>query len=397
MDVSYFIARRLRFKGRMAVISIAVSFLVMIIAVSVSSGFRHEIRNGLAAISGDVQLAPPDLNVMDSSQPVESNPSYLDKVISTEGVDRVIPVVYRAGIVKNDNEIYGVLFKAVPEGQEAVSGVHVPDSIALQVAVPRRMSEISGIKPGDRMLTYFIGEKIILRQFNVVSVYDPLVETDDRMVVYASLTDMQRVNGWNSSQVSAMEIMLDAAHKDEESIRLATEEIGTYVNAYSSESEAPVIAVSSVYRFPVLYDWLDVLDFNVFFILLLMTIVAGFNMISGLLIMLFENISTIGLLKSLGMTDRSISKAFLSSSAVLVLKGMAAGNLLALLFCLIQDKTHLITLNPENYFVSFVPVHVDIMSVLLADLTAFVVIMLLLLIPCIFISKVDPAETVRVK
>lgn len=397
MDVSYFIGGRLRFKGRMAVISIAVSFLVMIVAVSVSYGFRYEIRNGLAGISGDIQLAPPDLNVMDSSQPVEREPAYLDKVMSVSGVDKVVPVVYRAGIVKNGTDIHGVLFKALPEGQSSVSGVHAQDSIALQVAVPRRFSEVSGLNPGDRMLTYFIGDKITLRQFNIVSVYDPLLQTDDRMVVYASLSDLQRVNGWNGNQVSAMEVMLDPAYKDEAVIREVAEEVGTYVNAYSSDSETPVIAVSSVYRYPVLYDWLGILDFNVFFILLLMTIVAGFNMISGLLIMLFENISTIGLLKALGMTDRSISKAFISSAAVLVLKGMTAGNLLALLFCLIQGTTHVLTLNPENYFVSFVPVYVNMGAVLLADLAAFAVIMLLLLIPCIFISKVDPADTVRVK
>ena len=128
-----------------------------------------------------------------------------------------------------------------------------------------------------------------------------------------------------------------------------------------------------------------------------MIIVAGFNMISGLLIMLFENISPIGLLKSIGMTDRAISKVFLSSAAVLVAKGMAAGNLLAVLFCIVQGTTHLLRLDPENYFVSYVPVHLDFLPVLIADVVAFAAILLLLLIPTLFISKVDPAETVRVK
>ena len=113
--------------------------------------------------------------------------------------------------------------------------------------------------------------------------------------------------------------------------------------------------------------------------------------------MLFENISTIGLLKSLGMTDMAISKVFLSSSAVLVLKGMAVGNSVAILFCVIQGATHLLKLDPENYFVSYVPVHLDIGAVLIADAAAFAVIMFLLLIPSLFISKVDPAQTVRVR
>jgi lipoprotein-releasing system permease protein len=152
-----------------------------------------------------------------------------------------------------------------------------------------------------------------------------------------------------------------------------------------------------VSRYPQLFNWLTLIDFNVGIILILMIIVAGFNMISGLLIMLFEHISTIGLLKSIGMTDRAIAKVFLSSSAVVVAKGMAVGNALALLFCLIQDTTHLLRLNPENYYVSHVPVEVNLGAVLTADAIAFVAIMILLLIPCFFISKVDPSQTVRVK
>jgi lipoprotein-releasing system permease protein len=224
-----------------------------------------------------------------------------------------------------------------------------------------------------------------------------MVQADDKLVVSADLTDMQRVNGWKDDQASVMEIMLEEEYKNEAQIEEIADLVGIMVNAYGSDDEASVISVSAVSSYPQLFDWLNLIDFNVVFILLLMTIVAGFNMISGLLIMLFENISTIGLLKSLGMTDRAISKVFLSTSAVLVLKGMAAGNLLAILFCIIQGTTHLLRLNPENYFVSFVPVNLDMGMILCADILSFFVIMLLLLIPCIFISKVDPAETVRVR
>ena len=156
-------------------------------------------------------------------------------------------------------------------------------------------------------------------------------------------------------------------------------------------------ASSAMSRYPQLFDWLDLIDFNVLFVLVLMIIVAGFNMISGLLILLFENISTIGLLKSLGMNDWAISKVFLAASARLVAMGMAIGNILALAFCVLQDTTHVLKLNPENYYVSFVPADVDFSMVLMADAVSFAVIMLLLLIPCLFISRVDPAQTVRVR
>lgn len=392
MDASFYIAGRLRFKGNIAVVSIAISFLVMIIAVAVSSGFRHEVRNGLSSMSGDVRLMPPAMSYLDENEPIESDPAYLPYVQDVQGVRSIEPAVYRAGIVKNGESIHGVMFKGISGGVRETS-----DSVALAVSIPSRLAEISGLMIGDRMLTYFVGDKVKARQFNVVSVHQTMIQADDKLVVYADLSDMQRVNGWEENQVSVLEVMLEDECKTEMQIEEMGALIGTLANAYSAEEDAPVISVSAVSSYPQLFDWLNLIDFNVLFILALMTIVAGFNMISGLLIMLFENISTIGLLKSLGMTDRSISKVFLSSSAVLVLKGMAAGNLLAILFCIVQSTTHLLRLNPENYFVSFVPVNLDMGMILCADILSFFVIMLLLLIPCIFISKVDPAETVRVR
>ena len=394
MDASLFISRRLRFKGKIVMTSIAVSFLVMIIAVAVSSGFRHEVRAGISSVSGDIQLLPLNMNLMDEASPVESDASYLPHIQEIDEVDKVIPVIYRAGIVRHDEEIHGVLVKGVPESELTFAK---PDSVNLTVSIPRRLSELTGIKEGDRMLTYFVGEKVRVRQFNVVSVYDSMLETDDRLVVYADLADLQRLNGWYENQVSAMEIMLAKDARSESQIREITEEVGAMVYAYTSDDETTVVATSCISRYPQIFDWLNLLDFNVVFILILMTIVAGFNMISGLLIMLFENISTIGLLKTLGMTDRAIAKVFLSSSAVLTIKGMAIGNALAIIFSVVQSATHILKLDPENYFVSYVPVHTDLGLILTADVIAFVAIMLLLLIPCLFISKVDPADTVRVR
>ena len=178
MDASFFIAGRLRFRGNIAVISIAVSFLVMIIAVSVSSGFRHEVRNGLSEMSGDIRLMPPAMNYLDENEPIESDPAYLPYVQDAKGVKSVAPVVYRAGIVKNGENIHGVLFKGIPGGVSEAS-----DSVSLAVSIPSRLAEISGLKAGDRMLAYFVGDKVKARQFNVVSVHQTMVQADDKLVV----------------------------------------------------------------------------------------------------------------------------------------------------------------------------------------------------------------------
>ena len=387
MDASAFIARRLRFKGKLAMVSIAVSFFVMIVAVSVSSGFRKEIRRGVSAVSGDVQLTPSDMNFMGEDDPVSANPSYLESVKAMDGVAAVTPVVYRAGIVRNGEDIHGVLFKGLPATQS--------DTVDLGVRIPSRLSELLGIGKGDRMLTYFVGEKVKVRKFTVTEVYPSILDTEDALLVYASASDLQRLNGWEEDEVSALEVTLDDAHKSSMAIAAMSDEIGSAALMLSDDLDDAVVATSVIQRYPQLFDWLNLIDFNVVFILILMTIVAGFNMISGLLILLFRNISTIGILKSMGMTDRSISGVFLRVSSNLVLKGMAAGNALALLFCLVQGTTHILKLNPSNYFVSFVPVAVNIPVIAVADVVSYMVIMLLLLLPCMFISRVDPARTVR--
>jgi lipoprotein-releasing system permease protein len=392
MDASLFIGSRLRFKGKIVTVCVAVSFLVMIIAVSVSSGFRHEIRDGISSFAGDVQLTRPDMNYMEETTPVGCAPSYLSMLEELPCTEEIVPVVYRAGIVKRNEDIYGVVVKGVPGGVR-----NAPDSVSLAVSVPESFAEKAGYAVGDRMLTYFVGEKMKVRQFVIADIYQSGVDPDGKFLVYADIDDMRRLNAWAADQASMMEVILADGYKTEKGMKQAASEIGFIMNSYEQEEDDTLIATSAISRYPQLFSWLSLIDFNVFFILVLMTIVAGFNMISGLLIMLFENISTIGLLKSLGMTDMSISKVFLSSSAVLVIKGMAIGNAAGILFCMLQGTTHLLRLNPENYFVSYVPVHLDFAAILAADAAAFVVIMLLLMIPSLFISKVDPAQTVRVR
>lgn len=393
MDVSLFIARKMKARGRLPMVCIAVSFLVMIIAVAISGGFRREIRSALSDISGDIQISPISHDLLDDASPVEREPGWIPNIIAIKGVKEIRPVIYRSGIIKNGDNIQGVMFK----GSEDF--VPSDTSLSLAAAIPERLSRMLGLEVGDVMTTYFVGSRVKARKFTVDSIFDSVLDSDDKMVIRCSMEDLQRVNGWDRSKVSGFEVLAEQSiAANSRALSHLCSEVGFAINTYIDEdSETPVYASSLSDKYPQLFDWLDLLDFNVLFILILMTIVAGFNMISGLLIMLFENISTIGLLKALGMTDKSIAKIFLASSSSLVLKGMAIGNSLALAFCLFEGLTHALKLDPTNYFVSFVPVDINIWMILAADIVAYLVIMLLLLIPSLFISKVDPAQTVRVE
>lgn len=388
MSVTGFISGKLRFRGRMVIVSIALSFLVMIVAVSVSSGFRKEIRDALSSVSGDIRLLPSDLDWLSENSPVGRYPAYLSRLDSVPGIKSVSPVVYRAGIVRKDDVVHGVLFKGVEDFPAS-------DSAALAVSIPSRLADILSAGTGDSFQAYFVGERVKVRKFSVAGIYDDLAEADDRLVIYCRLSDIQRVNGWSPDQISAFEISLEDAFRTEAGMKDMAQEIGSIAMLYSSDDDSSVVSVSTAEANPQLFDWLSLIDFNVAVILALMTVVAGFNMVSGILILLFENISTIGILKSLGMTDRSIARVFLRASSVIVLKGMLAGNVLAILFCVIQGTTQLIPLDPSNYFIPYVPVHLEIWKILAADAAAYLLIMLLLLLPSMFISRVDPARTVR--
>ena len=383
MVADSFISRKIKFKGNIAAVATAVSFFVIIVAVAVSSGFRHSIRDGVAAMTGDIRITP---YVSGGQDPVPM-PRHLpseDKILAIPGVTGIVPVVSRAGIVKNGEIVHGVIVKGTPD---QVGG----DGLA--VSIPHRLAEITGLQPGEDLTTYFVGEKVRARKFHITAEHRDIIETDDNLLVYAGLEDMQRLNGWDSTSVSQLEVKVKNASpkvlKDIEA------RIGYILSTSEDEDENGLYVISSARSYPQIFDWLGLLDVNVLIVLILMTLVAGFNMISGLLVMLLRNIPLIGTLKALGMQDRAIGRLFVRIGAEAVLKGMLVGNALAFLFCLIQGTTHLIKLDPANYFVSFVPVHLPFWGILGADLAAFAGIVLLMWLPALSISKIDPAETVK--
>ena len=378
MKAGGFIASRIRFKGHLAVVAIAVSFFVMIISLAISGGFRKEIRRGLSSLSGDLQL-------VGSEEPVSSGLSYFAQLSSLPAVKSITPVIWKPGIVKGAGDISGVLVKGVP----------MPDSCSLQARIPSRLARKLQLSEGDTFTTWFVDEKVRARRFTVSEVYESLVDSDENLTIRVPLSDLQRLCGWDATECSNFEVMLTPG-ADPDAVAFSMSLLA-YGNHDAEKGEDILHATTAREKYPQLFDWLGLIDVNVTAIILLMIIVAGFNMISGLLILLFRNISTIGMLKSLGMGNKAIAGVFLRVAARTVLAGMAIGNAAALLFCLIQGTTHVIKLNPANYFVSFVPVSVSVPSLIMVNVLAFAAIMLLLLIPTLFISKVDPAQTVRVR
>lgn len=393
MSAVRFIASKLSFRGRLAEAAVALSFLVVSLAVAISAGFRQEIRGGVRDAVGDLRIVDYS-NIVDvDSSAVVLSDELRGRIAAVPGVAALRDAVYRAGIVKEGETVHGILVKGVEGGAQPY--LAPGDTLApLSVAIPSRLSAILGIGKGDALVTYFIGEKVKVRKFTVAAVYEGLLEMDARLVVYADIADMRRLNLWDDSQCSGVEILLERGmdvERDGERVRGAVQSL----LESQPESDSYPYVLTAVESYPNLFAWLDLIDGNVRLLLVLMGIVAGFNMISGLLIMLLRNIPTIGTLKTLGMRSGSLARTFLRCAARTVLLGLAAGNVLALLLCLLQDSTHLIHLNPANYFLSYVPVAYDWTYLVLANAGAFLIAMGMVLLPLRMIAKVDPAETVR--
>lgn len=385
MSASSFISSRLHFQGRISVWATAVSFVIITVSLAVAGGFRYEIRRSISESLGDITLESVRRSSMSETDSIQASPSCLDLMLEMPGVKSIRPIVCRAGVVKSGGEIYGVVVK----------GIEDPELGQLSADIPSEMAAKLELGISDSFVTYIIGENVKARRFTVHGIYDSPIEAKQGVVIYTGIDDVRRVNGWGSGSASALEVRLDGDRLSRSNLKRTALELGSLAMIGNKDGEEPLTAISSADQYSQIFDWLELIDSNVTAILILMIIVAGFNMISGLLIMLFRNVRTIGELKTMGMTDRGISAIFFSLASRAVLKGMIAGNLLALVICAVQKHTHVMKLNPENYFLSFVPMDIDPAVIIMTDAISFAAICILLLIPTKFISKVDPSRTVN--
>lgn len=384
-------------------LSVAVSMIVMIVAIAVSDGFKKEIREKAAGFSGSIILSAPGIEVVNSKYPINGNLSYLDEISGIEGVTGLQSYSYSSGIMKSGDEIQGIVLKGVGAGynldffKKSLSEGEVPnyaDSLSRRsILVSSRLASMLSISAGDKVQIYFIGESVKARSCTIAGIYNAQLEEIDKALVIGNIDEVSRINGWLPGEVSGIEI---GTRTFDESRGIATgiEEI---IENSTDEDDSDVSVTTVEDLYPHLFDWLTLLDFNVLIVIILMVIVAGFNMISGLLIILFEKISMIGLLKSLGMRDGSIHRVFLYRALMIVIRGIAAGNAAALLLLWLQHRYGFLSLDPANYFVTQIPVHIDWIKLAVLNVVSAVLITLILYIPSVFIAGVEPDKSLRVK
>ncbi len=382
-------------------VSVALSIMVMILSIAISDGFKIEINNKVRGFTGEIMLHSPGVEVTTSQYPVLSNPSFLDSLNRLESISVVQPYVYRSAIIKQKEDIQGVLIKGVDSlfdwsfFKSVLKEGALPQTSATlnepQILISRRLADMLDYNVGDPVLIYFVDNNVRIRKFIISGIYDAQLEDIDKSLLIAASHVLQNVNDWESNQVSGLEIKLKKGFEISETVKV----IEKIIEKAPMNESYFVTSVDEL--FPHLFDWLRLLDFNVLIIMFLMLAVAGFNMISGLLILLFEKISMIGVLKSLGMRDSSIHKVFLVRALFLVVGGIAIGNIVAFTLIFIQYYYKIIPLDPVNYFVDYVPVFVNWFKIAILNIGAIITIVMLLMIPSFFISKISPEKTLRVK
>lgn len=412
MDLNLFIAgkfgqhttsngRLTRLSNIIATASVGISIAVMIISIAIANGFRSEIREKASGFNGDITLSAPGIDITNHLYPIKPLP-FIGKIDSLPEVESVQPVAYRTALLKSDTQIQGVMVKGVDGDYNLkffsnclVEG-ELPDYAqpSNDILISRRLADMLGYKIGDKVLTYFVEDDVQLRRFNIKGIFNAQLDELDKTLVIADMRHVARVNGWRDGELSGYEIALQG--KNEKQTAACAEKIEEILFNNTGEDDSSVVANTLEDRFYVLFDWLHLLDVNVFVILALMVVVAGFNMISGLLILLFERISQIGLLKALGMKDKEIYKIFIWRASFTVFKGLVAGNAVAVILCWLENKHKFVELDPVNYFVNYVPIDITATTIITINVVAFALIMLAMLVPCMFISKVSPAKTLVV-
>jgi lipoprotein-releasing system permease protein len=412
MNLPYFIAQRL-IKGRtegnsfsrpinvIAVIGIAIGLAVMILAVSILTGFKQQIREKVVGFGGNIQVVNFDSNLSFETAPVNQNQDFVKKIKDLPGVNHIQVFATKAGIITTGDEIQGVFLKGIGSDFDwsyfrscMVDGTifTVTDSARTnKVIISKKIAGMLKLKTGDTFAMHFVQNPPRMRKFIIAGIYETSLEEFDKMYVFCDIGQIKKLNGWKDDQVSGFEVFI----KDFDRIDEMTIEVRDAVGFKLNQDEERFKVTNIRTKYPQIFDWLNFQDVNVIIIIFLMLVVAGFNMISGILILILEKTNMIGVLKAMGSDDRTIRRVFLYQAAWLIGKGLFWGNLIGIGLALLQLKTGLITLDPTSYYIKNVPVNLQLSHIVLLNAGTMAAILFMLLVPSKLISNITPVKAIK--
>ncbi len=387
---------------RIATAGVAVGLAVMIVSVCIVLGFKHTIRDKVIGFVSHITVAN-FMTVHGSEQkPIAMPDSMIKALRSVSGVKHVQRYALKQGILKTDSDFLGVAFKGIASEYDTtfihnnmVSGNIPAFSDAAshnKIVVSKIMADMLKIKVGDKVFAYFIdNDNVRMRRFLVSGIYQTNLTQYDKAICFTDLYTAVRLNGWEPDQVSGAELTVNDFGKVDDVEDILVSKVNRTTDSYGETYSSETIQNSN----PQIFSWLDLLDLNVWIILALMLCVAGFTMISGLLIIILERTNMIGVLKALGAKNKTIRKTFLWFAVFIIGKGMLVGNVIGLGLVLLQNFTGVVTLDPSTYYVKTVPVEINVPLIVLLNIATLLISIFVLIAPSFLISHIHPAKAMR--
>lgn len=387
---------------RIAIAGVAIGLPVMIISVSVVFGFKHTIQEKVIGFGSHIQVA--DFMTLQNQEqyPIQMNDSMMRIIKAIPGVAHAQRYAIKQGLLKTDKDFLGVMFKGVgPEydttfiHNNLVEGSipHFSDKKSgNRILISRKMADMLQVKCGDKIFAYFIGQQgVRARRFTIQGIYQTNLTHYDRSICFTDLYTAVRLNGWEADQASGAEVTITDFNRINEAEALFTDRINRSVDSYGATYSSKTIQEIN----PQIFQWLNLLDLNVWIILALMLAVAGVTMVSGLLIIILERTTMIGVLKALGARNKTIRHIFLWFAVFIIGRGLILGDAIAMTLLLLQRYTGIVKLDPTTYYVDTAPVEINIPIIIALNVATLLASVFVLIAPSYFVSHIHPAKSMR--
>ena len=384
---------------RIATAGVAIGLAVMIVSVCVVIGFKHTIRDKVIGFGSHITVG--NFMTLQSTEqyPICMNDSMMNVIKGIGGVKHVQRFAMKQGILKTDSDFLGVMLKGIgPEydttfiHQNMVAGRIPKFSDAAsgnKIVISKLMADKLKLNVGDRIFTYFINDDVRIRRFTIAGIYQTNLTRFDEVIAYTDLYTAVKLNGWEADQTSGAEVTVNDFNQLDAMADKFVKRINRTVDHYGETYSSETIKEAN----PQIFSWLDLLDLNVWIILGLMVCVAGFTMVSGLLIIILERTNMIGVLKALGAKNRTIRHTFLWFSVFIIGRGLLIGDLIGIGIVVLQHYTGLIKLDAQTYYVSTVPAEINIPLIIAINLGTLLISMFVLIAPSFLISHIHPAKS----
>ncbi len=384
-----------------AVVGIAMGLAVMILSVAIVTGFKSEISEKIIGFGSHIQIVNHDTNTSFETVPIDKNQNFYPEIDTVDGIEHIQIFGIKAGILKTKENIQGAVLKGVgPDFKWDFFRKNMVEGQVLQISdtattnnilISKYLADLLKLDTSNYVGMYFVEDPPRMRRFKIAGIYDTGLQEFDQQFILGDIAHVQSLNNWDENQISGFEVLIEEFDK----IPGMTSFIRNNYT-YPLLSDGTKMRVESITeKYPQIFDWLNVTDINVWVILILMLAVAGFNMISGLLILILERTNMIGLFKAMGSRNWNIRKIFLYLSSFLIGKGMLWGNLIGIIVCLIQEYFGLVKLDSASYYLETVPINLSILHIIMLNAGSLFVTVIMLVIPSYLIAKINPIKTIR--